>query len=155
MKKAIFTNLKSFDYVSEHKGAHYTFDGVHFMNTGEMSEAQLKFCFGFEAEKDANTAFDCGSDIEQYNMSVKSGKATLTSEILGKDMETSLNCYFERTASSVWAWVIMVDGTLTTYIMNKAEFENFTKTWANFQKDGHIRYKATSGKMIEWLEGNL
>ena len=113
MIKQIFTNLKKYTFDPMHKGSHYTFDYMHYMNTGEWCEAQYKHVLGLKAVKDANTPFDAGSDIECLHRSVKSGKATLTSEILGKDMNTSLACYFERVASTSWAWVIPMDDTLT------------------------------------------
>ena len=152
MKKIISTNLKAYTFDNERRGAKYSFDGEHFNNNGEFSEAQLKHVLGFEAVKDANTAFDEGSDIEELQMSVKSSKASLTSEILGKDLETSLNTYFERTASNQWSWVIIMDGTLTAYVMDANEFREFTQIWANYSERKVIRYKATSGKMIKWFE---
>lgn len=152
MKKEIYIDLKSYTYDSGHKGAHYTFNSVHYMNTGEWCEAQYKYVLGFEAVKDANTAFDAGSDIEPLHRSVKSGKATLTSEVLGKDMDTSLNCYFARVASTSWAWIVPMDGILMVYIMDANEFREFTELWASYTNEGRIRYKATSGKMIQWFE---
>lgn len=152
MQKEIFIGLKKYTFDNEHKGAHYTFDGEKYMNAGEWCEAQYKYVLGFEATKDANTAFDAGSDIEQLHRSVKSSKATLTSKILGRDMETSLACYFERVASTSWAWIVPMDETLTVYVMNADEFKQFTTEWASYNKEGHIRYKATSGKMIKWFE---
>lgn len=152
MQKEIFIGLKKYTFDNEHKGAHYTFDGEKYMNAGEWCEAQYKYVLGFEATKDANTAFDAGSDIEQLHRSVKSSKATLTSEVLGRDMETSLACYFERVASTSWAWVVPMDETLTVYVMNADEFKQFTTEWASYNKEGRIRYKATSGKMIKWFE---
>lgn len=152
MQKEIFIGLKKYTFDNEHKGAHYTFDGEKYMNAGEWCEAQYKYVLGFEATKDANTAFDAGSDIEQLHRSVKSSKATLTSEVLGRDMETSLTCYFERVASTSWAWVIPMDETLTVYVMDADEFKEFTELWASYTNEGRIRYKATSGKMIKWFE---
>lgn len=152
MKKEVYIGLKKYTFDPDHKGAHYTFDGIKYMNAGEWCEAQYKYVLGLEAAKDANTAFDAGSDIEQLHRSVKSSKATLTSEVLGRDMETSLTCYFERVASTSWAWVIPMDETLTVYIMGANEFEQFTREWASYTNEGRIRYKATSGKMIKWFE---
>lgn len=152
MKKEIYTGLKKYTFDNEHKGAHYTFDGVKYMNTGEWCEAQYKYVLGLEAAKDANTAFDAGSDIETLHRSVKSSKATLTSEVLGRDMNTSLACYFERVASTSWAWVVPMDETLTVYVMDANEFKEFTELWASYTNEGRIRYKATSGKMIKWFE---
>ena len=152
MKKFISTNLPVIQYVPEHSGAHYTMNGEKFFNNGDRHEISLKHAMGFKAEKDGNTAFDVGSDIEELEMSVKSSKATLTNEILGYDMDTSLETYFARTASTCWAWAVIMDETITAYIMNAEEFKEFTKEWASFNKEGRIRYKSTSGIMIKWLE---
>ena len=152
MTKEIYIGLKKYTFDPNHKGAHYTFNGVKYMNAGEWCEAQYKYVLGLEAAKDANTAFDAGSDIEELHMSVKSSKATLTSEILGKDMESSLNTYFDRTASESWAWVVIMDDTCTAYIMDADEFRTFTTEWASYNNEGRIRYKATSGKMLKWFE---
>lgn len=153
MKKFVSTDLLKYGFESERKGAKYTIDGGHhYMNAGDFSEVALKNAFGLKAEKDANTAFDVGSDIELYHMSVKSSKATLCNEILGHDLETSMNTYFERTASTCWAWVIVMDGTVTAYIMNAAEFRKFMASWASYNTESRVRFKASSGKMIAWFE---
>ena len=152
MKKEIYVGLKKYTYDPDHARAHYTFDCIKYMNAGEFSEAQYKYKKGFEAVKDGNTAFDAGSDIEELHCSVKSSKATLTNEILGTDMQSSLDCYFERVASTSWAWVVIVDDTLTAYIMDANEFREFTELWASYNNEGRIRYKVTSGKMIKWFE---
>ena len=127
MKKEIYTGLKKYTFDSEHKGAHYTFDGIKGGGAGEWCEAQYKYVLGLEAVKDANTAFDAGSDIETLHRSVKSSKATLTNEVLGRDMNTSLACYFESVASTSWAWVEPMDETLTVYLMDANEIEQFTR----------------------------
>ena len=152
MKKEIYIGLKKYTFDPDHKGAHYTFDSAKYMNAGEWCEAQYKYVLGLEAAKDANTAFDAGSDIETLHRSVKSSKATLTNEVLGRDMDTSLTCYFERVASTSWAWVVPMDETLTVYVMDANEFKEFTELWASYTNEGRIRYKATSGKMIKWFE---
>lgn len=152
MKKEIYTGLKNYTFDANHKGAHYTFDGKKYMNAGEWTEAEYKYVLGLNAIKDANTAFDAGSDIEELHRSIKSSKATLCNEILGKDLQTSLDCYFERVASTSWAWVISMDETLTVYVMNADEFREFTELWAAYTNERKIRYKATSGKMIKWFE---
>lgn len=89
-------------------------------------------------------------------MSVKSSKATLCSEKLGDSMEQVLRQYFKRTASLCWCWTVIIDEAVICYIMNAIEFREFTRVWASYEPTrGVIRYKATSGKMIEWLEGRI
>lgn len=156
MKKMIYHNLKKYTFDINHKGAHFTFNGKKFMNSGEFCEVELKYCFGLKAIKDFNTPFNEGSDIEKFEMSVKSSKATLTSMVLGNSFENVLKKYFEETASKTWAWVTIIEDTLTVYIMNKNEFKNFTENWSTFDTHRNvIRYKATSGKMIKWFEERI
>lgn len=153
MKKFVTTDVINYTFDADRKGAKYSVNGGKtYMNAGDFSEVALKNAFGLKAEKDANTAFDVGSDIELYHMSVKSSKATLCNEILGHDLETSMNTYFERTASTCWAWVIVMDGTVTAYIMNAAEFRKFMASWASYNTESRVRFKASSGKMIAWFE---
>lgn len=156
MKKFTTIQTLPFYYNANRKGARYSLNnGESYLNNGEFAEAALKHAFGLEAKKDANTAFDVASDIEEYHMSVKSSKATLTSAILGKDMESSLNTYFARTASECWAWVILHDEFITAYIMDADEFRTFTETFASYNKEGKVRYKATSSLMIAWFEARV
>lgn len=152
MKKFVSTNLPQYSYEPERKGAKYTLNGSSYMNNGEFAETVYKYALGLKAEKDANTAFDAGSDIPELNQSVKSSKATLCNEILGRDMQSSMATYFERCASTSWAWVVVVDDTITAYIMDENEFKEFMMSWANYNTESRIRFKVTSGKMIAWLE---
>lgn len=154
MKKATYTlNKVQYQYDEERKGAKWSFNGTNWMNGGEFKEAAYKACLGYEATKDANTRFDEGSDIEQTHESVKSSKATLTSVKLGKNFEEVVKAYFEKVASKKFTWVVIIENELTAYTMNKAEFEEFIREWARFDKGRKVvRFKATSGKMVRWLE---
>ena len=157
MKKAIFTINFNYIFDNERKGAKYSLDGIHYFNGGNFAELCVRNGFGFGLNYDTNcTPFDAGSDIEELHMSVKSSKASLTSECLGYDLETSLETYFNRVASTNWCWAVVVEDTVQCYIMDKKEFKEFTENWASYNKDrGNIRYKATSGKMITWLEERI
>ena len=142
-----------FDPTDAHKGAHYSIDGEHWMNAGEFAEVADKLVRGLGSSKDANTAFDRGSDIPQTRTSVKSGKATVTTVRLGPDFESFKRAYFARVHSTNWDYVVIIDDTVTVYNMNAAEFEAFLDKWASFQKDrGAIRIKQTSTKMLQWLD---
>ena len=136
---------------TEHRGAPYTVDGVHFMNAGDRAERAVKLALGYDERKDANTAFDAGSDIPELYASVKSSKSTLTSARIGDSFEAILRAYFARTASKLWIWAVQNEDALTIYMMNRYEFEAFTRSFASVQC-GVIRYKYTSSKMIRWLD---
>ena len=136
---------------TEHRGAPFTVDGVHYMNAGDRAERAVKIALGYDERKDANTAFDAGSDIPELCASVKSSKSTLTSARIGDSFEAILRAYFARTASTLWIWAVQEEGALTIYMMNRYEFEAFTRSFASMQC-GVIRYKYTSSKMIRWLD---
>lgn len=136
---------------TERRGAPFTVDGVHFMNAGDRAERAVKLALGYEARKDANTVFDAGSDIPELCASVKSSKSTLTSARIGDSFEAILRAYFARTASKLWIWAVQNEDALTIYMMNRYEFEAFTRAFASVQC-GVIRYKYTSSKMIRWLD---
>lgn len=153
MKKSVFTMNFHFEYDPAHRGAPYSLDGEHYMNAGEFAEVADKLCKGFGSSKDANTPFDKGSDIAETMTSVKSSKATLTGAQIGYDFESIKKCYFARVHSTNWDYVVIMDDTLTVYNMDAAEFEDFMDNWATYSKDRNvIRFKATSGKMLNWLD---
>lgn len=153
MKKTTFTMNFHFEYDSAHRGAPYSLDGEHWMNGGEFAETADKLCKGLGSSKDANTPFDAGSDIPETMTSVKSSKATLTSKQIGYDFESIKRCYFARVHSTNWDYVVIMDDTLIVYNMDSAEFESFLDNWATYCKDRNvIRFKATSGKMLNWLD---
>ncbi len=151
MKKAMYSMPVAYRYNPERKGAPYTVDGARWLNAGELIEIQVKSALGYEPRKDANTAFDAGSDIPELCASVKSSKSTLTSARIGDSFEAILRAYFARTASKLWIWAVQDKDALTIYMMNRYEFEAFTRAFASVQC-GVIRYKYTSSKMIQWLD---
>jgi len=152
MTKQMFDINLTYTFDAGRSGAKYTLDGVHYMNSGEFAEVVTKSVLGFEAHKDANTSYDKGSDIEELNASVKSSKASLTSMVLADTFEESMNVYFENTHSSLFIYTVVMDETATLYMMNASEFRAFMTIWAKLNERGVIRFKATSGKMVAWLE---
>ena len=148
------TNNFNYIYDSNRKGAKYSFDGVHWFNNGELSESGAKYVHNIsDTTKDANTPFDKGSDIQELSISVKSSKATLTSVVLGNSYNEIKANYFQRVHSTSWDWVVVLEDEITVYNMDKAEFAEFMDAWASYCKDRKvIRFKATSTKMIKWLE---
>ena len=156
MKKTVFTMNFHFEYDPAHRGAPYSLDGEHYMNAGEFAEVADKLCKGLGSSKDANTPFDKGSDIAETMTSVKSSKATLTGAQIGYDFESIKKCYFARVHSTNWDYVVIMDDTLMVYNMDAAEFEDFMDNWATYCKDRNvIRFKATSGKMLNWLDERI
>lgn len=153
MNKATYEINIKYTFDNNRKGAKYSIDGIHFFNSGELAEIMDKSVKGYKVAKDANTAYDKGSDIEETNTSVKSGKATLTSKVLGTNKIEVLNTYFKTVYSDNWDWVVIIDDTITIYNMNAKEFREFAEEWSAYDESRKVvRFKATSGKMIKWLE---
>lgn len=153
MKRTEYKINFKFTFDPTHKGAPYTMDGEHYMNAGEFAEIADKMVKGLGSKKDANTPFDMGSDIEETSTSVKSSKATLTSAKIGYDFDSIKKCYFARVHSTNWDYVVILDDSVIIYNMNASEFDSFLTNWATYCADRNvIRIKATSTKMLRWLE---
>ena len=90
MKKISTLTTIEYTFDPTRKGAKYTLDGTHYMNGGEFAEVATKAALGFEAHKDANTAYNEGSDIPEINASVKSSKATLVNMKLADTFDESV-----------------------------------------------------------------
>lgn len=152
--KKIESEIKiNFLFDNSRKGAKYTLNGLNWMNHGEFAEIVTKNILGFESVKDANTAFDKGSDIPEIKASVKSSKASLTSMKLADTFEESMNEYFKRTHSEIFIYTVIIDENATLYMMNKKEFRLFMMNFSSLNERKVIRFKATSGKMVKFLEG--
>lgn len=151
--KKIESEIKiNFLFDNSRKGAKYTLNGLNWMNHGEFAEIVTKNILGFESVKDANTAFDKGSDIPEIKASVKSSKASLTSMKLANTFEESMDEYFKRTHSEIFIYTVIIDENVTLYIMNKKEFRLFMMNFSSLNERKVIRFKATSGKMVKFLE---
>lgn len=153
MKKATYTiNLTyTFDPVG-HKGAPYSLDGERWTNGGELAEVITKSVLGYTPKKDQNTRYDKASDIEELNASVKSSRFTLANVRLGDTFEESVRRYFETVHSTQWIYTVLLDDTAVLYTMCAEEFAEFLRTFATVNERGFIRGRATSGKMVKWLE---
>lgn len=154
MKKTTYPMTISYKFNAEHKGAPYTFDGTHYMNAGEFKESIRKAVAGLECKKDANTPFDKGSDIEEYNTSVKSSGATI-SPVKGDTVEEIMEEYFERVHSTNWDYVTLVDEEVIVYNMNASEFKEFVEEFGRVNTRKVVRLKKESSKMIKWFEERL
>ena len=155
MKRICYTNRMEY-IVTEHKGAKYLVGESH-KNRGELKELITQFNNGFTCHK-GNTSFDKGHDIDELKASVKSSGASLAC-IYGNSKEDIINEYFKRVASTMWIWVEFNETTqlVTEYRMNKKEFAEFLNLFSILTKESgsdkqKVRFKATTKKMIEWLE---
>ena len=155
MKKITAEIKINYSYDATHSGAHYTFDGVHYCNGGDFAEIITKSVLGFDACKDANTSYDKASDIQEINASVKSSRFTLVNMALADTFEETVNRYFETVHSNTWIYAIVIDNIANLYFMDAAEFKTFLYKFSAMNERKVIRGKATSGKMINWFEGQV
>lgn len=152
MRKESYEININFKFDSAKKGAKYTLDGEKYMNGGEFAEVVTKSVLGYKAEKEPNTDYSKGSDIAELRASVKSSKFTLTNMVLADTFEKSLDVYFATTHSKVFIYTVIIENTATLYTMDAWEFRLFLETFSGLNERGVVRGKATSGKMIQWLE---
>lgn len=156
MLKIKVRNELQYTFDPSHKGAPYTLNGKDYMNAGQFKQIARVYSLFGRIEKPDHIPYNIGSDIPELHESVKSSKSTLVNVVLGNDLESSLTTYIATTASSVHSWVMLIDDELITYIMNLDEFVEFTKQFGSFDKDRKvIRYKADSGKMVQWFEARV
>ena len=153
MKKTFSPMPINYTYDASHARAHYLIDGENsYKNSGEFCEIVCKAVRGFKAEKDANTPFDKGSDIEETRTSIKSHGCGLTDRKLADNKEDFLAEYFRLTHSTNVDYVVIINDEVSIYNMNMNEFKEFTAEFAKWDKHSKkVRIK-TSGKMIQWLE---
>ena len=155
MKKLTAEIKINYTFNTAHKGANYTFDGEHWVNGGEFAEIITKSVLGFEAKKDANTAYDVASDIEEINASVKSSRFTLVNKKLADTFDETVNRYFETVHSTQWIYTIVMENTATMYFMTAEDFREYLYKFTALNERNVIRSKATSAKMIAWFESKL
>ena len=153
MKKIQTLTTIEYTFDPTRKGAKYSLDGIHYMNGGEFAEVATKAALGYDPHKDANTAYNEGSDIPEINASVKSSKATLVNMKLADNFDDSVRVYFQNTHSTCFIYTVLMDDMTVIYMMNAVEFKEFIYKFAGLNERGFIRFKATSGKTIQWLEG--
>lgn len=131
-----------------------TIDRIY-KNNGQHAQYVADYTLTGQVRKADNIHWACGSDIPELKMSVKSARATLASDLIGETIADKVNDYFNRTASTVWAYVTKDE---TIYIMDGIEFRQFIMTFATMQKDStknggrmKVRFPHESHKVIEWL----
>lgn len=155
MKKLTAEIKINYTFDTAHKGANYTFDGEHWVNGGEFAEIITKSVLGFKAKKDANTAYDVASDIEEINASVKSSRFTLVNKKLADTFDETVKRYFETVHSTQWIYTVVMENTATLYFMTAEDFREYLYKFTTLNERNVIRAKATSAKMIAWFESKL
>lgn len=160
MTKEVYKNELKYSYDSSHNGSHYLIEGCDsYCNHGELCESIAKAHRGLFTPNNPNTAFDKGSDIEQEHTSVKSTEAQFARDLHGVTYGQQVKDFFLRVASKKFLWVEFDEETqmVTEYLMSKREFGAFVYRFCRVVRSKsngteQPRFRATSKKMIDWLE---
>ena len=158
MKKIIVKMPESVKFDNTHKGAKWTFDGVHYCNEGNVAEAVLNYYFNNKLEYDHNSVrFDIEADLPAQGISIKSRRFSLASAGLlhGEDFYSQLQDYTMRDAASEVAYGILMNDSFVYYLMNHEDFYDFMVEFYDrkeFEKYNRIRGSRNYGKIVEWLE---
>lgn len=158
MTKTVAEMPVRYTYDPNRKNSHYLIEGMEtYKNGGEFAEIICKAIRGFKAEKDANTPYDKGSDIEETKTSIKSHACGLTDDkTIRTTKEYYCEQYFKRVHSTNVDYVIVIDDMVYIYNMDMhTEFKEFVDTFGQWDNsDKKVRIKTTL-KMIRWLENRV
>ena len=158
MTKLTFENNLNYIFNPERKNAKYSLNGGEtYMNHGEYCECLCKSVLGYEAHKDANTAFDKGDDIPEMKASVKSWRCGLTDcKDMPKNPEDFMKEFWIRDHSENFIWVYDYADMVDLWIMNRNEFKAFVNEFAVW--DNHctkFRITICNNKINTWLEAHI
>lgn len=154
MKKAIYSIGVPYLYDKAHKGAPYFIPALDkWCNLGEFAELQLAYALTGEIRGQGNTAYDAGSDIPEYGLSVKCGRASLANNLEGTTKEERIETFFNNVVSTSFAYCILMDEDLIVYTMKRHEFRGFCEAWAYATGKKLRLYKNT--KMHAWCEDRV
>lgn len=154
MKKAIYSIGVPYLYDKAHKSAPYYIPALDkWSNLGEFAELQLVHALTGEIRGRDNVAYNEGSDVPEFNLSVKCGRASLANNLDGETKEERLDTFFRNVASTAFAYCVLVDDELVTYTMDKSEFHEFCGEWAYATGKKLRLYKNT--RMHAWCEDRV
>ena len=151
MERTIHSIGVPYMYDKAHKDAPYYIPALDkWSNLGEFAELQLAYALTGEIRGKGNTAYNEGSDVPEYGLSVKCGRASLANNLEGKTKEERLETFFQNVASRQFAYCILLNEDLIVYTMDKSEFRGFCEAWAYATGKKLRLYKNT--KMHAWCE---
>lgn len=105
-----------------------------YYNDGQIKDIIANNVASGEIRRPDPVAFDKGSDIPEWQASVKSCGCTIIEQHGETSREELLKSFAELDASSRYIWADgLTETEITLYIMNKAEFYNLIKLFAKFE----------------------
>lgn len=128
----------------------YNNDGLHLAQC-------VTYTYTHEIRLHDNVPYNKGSDIPEYNISIKSSAFTLASArlIKGNTVSEQLAYYMEHTASKK---VVYVTKNYDGYVMNMQEFADFVTEFGYITRESaknggglKVRARKENKTMLEWL----
>ena len=130
-----------------------------YKNNGQHSQQTVDFTLTGQLRKADNHKWNIESDIPELNMSVKADRFTLASDLMGETLSQKISDYFNRTASTSWAYLTN-EGQI--YIMNQIEFHMFLMLFCTLEKDStknggkiKVRFAHETAKVRKWLKAQI
>ena len=124
----------------------------NYKNFGQHAEQVLAYTLTGEIRKADKVPFYMGSDIPEYEMSVKSSKFSLMN---GNACESQT---FEGICEEFFAKVV----SMVVYIMNIEQFRQFVYLFCGLERESQknggrykVKMRAESKKTLAWLEKNI
>lgn len=128
-------------------------DVSQYKNNGQRVQQNLVFQLTGQLRKSDRTPFDRGSDIPEYDMSVKTYHFTLASNLNGSTYEEMKADFFNRCPSKRFAYVTRSN---MVYVMNRSEFSEFLDRFHEVDRSSKgvtvIRGKREPKAMLQWLD---
>lgn len=133
-----------------------------YKNNGQHAEQALAYTLTHEIRKHDHVAYDKGSDIPEFHMSVKSSKASLMSAKFCESENKSdiIAQFVTKSASTRFAYVVA--DFSKAYVMDGNEFAQFCELFSNTTRESSkngggvkVQIYAESAKMLRWLEGQI
>lgn len=142
-------------YDKAHRGAPYTVNHLNWLNGGDLVECAVSEYEGYGFHKDANTAYNLGSDVG--GISVKSARARLTTIRLAKERLEFIKLYMQNEPSQLFCYGIYNGGqSFTFYYMTRQEFIDFAIEFTKMTpSEVTPRFTTTTEAMLKWLNERL
>ena len=122
---------------------------------GQALQQDADLTYTGKIRKADKVPFDQGSDIPEFNISVKSNRFTLASNLNGETLAEKVADYFARTASTT---ALYITSERKGYEMTMSEFAEFVNEFTTLEsasaKNGGgkvVRGKHESKAMLQWL----
>lgn len=133
----------------------------NYKSNGQHKEQALAYVLTGEIRKADKVPFYMGSDIPEYEMSVKSSKFSLMNgnACICQDFDGIVEEFFNRVKSTKFAYVT---NDMVAYVMNIEQFRQFVYMFCGLERESQknggrykVKMRAESKKTIAWLEKNI